>query len=354
MGTGIGSGGRDPGGRRVRRQAAGHRAPDDVHGERGGWGGMAALHLAVRQGAFDAVTALVEGGADINLPSVGNLATPLATAALNGQFDIAKYLLEKGADPNLQEDNGETPLYAVINLQWASKNFFPHPRAHLQQRTGYLELMRALLDKGADPDLRTTRKVWTSNFADYDTSGVDDAGATPFWRAAYAADVAAMKLLLEHGADPTIPTAKTFGRATLENGDERSKGSGPAVPLGGTLDSSAACSRRAWIRGQFGGERASGGRDRHARGSKAPGRAGPCRRQQPGRRWKHAASQCGSSWGQRDDSSTSSRRVLTHTRSTRTGRRPSTWRMGRAHARCHTRTPSLCSKSWGSRTTIAA
>ena len=36
--------------------------------------------------------------------------------------------------------------------------------------------------------------------------GVDEAGATPFWRAAYGADVDAMKLLVSYGADPSLPT----------------------------------------------------------------------------------------------------------------------------------------------------
>jgi ankyrin repeat protein len=43
-------------------------------------------------------------------------------------------------------------------------------------------------------------------------SGVDEIGATPFWRAAYASDVEAMRLLAEHGADPNIPTMKPAGR----------------------------------------------------------------------------------------------------------------------------------------------
>ena len=55
------------------------------------------------------------------------------------------------------------------------------------------------------------RKVWYSQY-DFDQSGVDESGATPFFRAAYAADVEGMKLLVQYGADPFIRTMRTPGR----------------------------------------------------------------------------------------------------------------------------------------------
>src|SRR5262249_12143842 len=42
----------------------------------------------------------------------------------------------------------------------------------------------------------------------HDATWVDTAGATPFWRAAQATDVAAMKMLLAAGADPKIATSE--------------------------------------------------------------------------------------------------------------------------------------------------
>jgi ankyrin repeat protein len=55
------------------------------------------------------------------------------------------------------------------------------------------------------------KKVWYQEY-NFPLLGVDEIGATPFWRAAYAADVDAMKLLVAHGADPNIPTIKPAGR----------------------------------------------------------------------------------------------------------------------------------------------
>jgi ankyrin repeat protein len=200
----------------------------------GHWGGLAPLHLAARQGKLDAVQALVDAGADVNQPGAGDHVTPALIATINGQFDIAKYLLDKGADPNLAQDNGVTPLYAALNCQWSDKALYPQPRAFEQQKTAYLQLMEAFLQKGANVNARLTRKVWYSQY-DFDQSGVDETGATPFFRAAYADDIDAMKLLVKWGADPTIPTLRTPGR--VRTGDavrEAEDVSGiPPVPVGG-------------------------------------------------------------------------------------------------------------------------
>ena len=58
---------------------------------------------------------------------------------------------------------------------WAPRAGYPQPRAHLNQKTGYLDYMKALLDKGADPNARVNKKVWYSNY-NFDQSGVDEIG----------------------------------------------------------------------------------------------------------------------------------------------------------------------------------
>ncbi len=178
----------------------------------GYWGGMSPLHLAARQGHLDVANALLDAGADVNQRAAGDQTTPLLIATINGQFDLAKQLLDRGANPNLaQATNGVTPLYAALGCQWSDKALYPQPRAFEQQKTSYLDLMQALLDKGANANARLTRKVWYSQY-DFDQSGVDETGATPFFRAAYAADVDGMKLLVKYGADPNLRTMRTPGR----------------------------------------------------------------------------------------------------------------------------------------------
>jgi uncharacterized protein len=199
-------------------------------------GGLTALLLAVRQGQLPVVEALLSAGADVNQTSAGDRTTPLLIATINGRFDIANYLLDRGASATVASANGVTPLYAVLNCQWAQKALYPQPRAFEQQHTTYLDLMTALLDKGADPNARVNRKVWYSGY-NSDFSAIDEQGATPFWRAAYASDVEAMKLLVARGADPSIPTARVPGRARagggLSDDDVADVSRLPPVPVGG-------------------------------------------------------------------------------------------------------------------------
>jgi ankyrin repeat protein len=199
-------------------------------------GGHTALMLAARSGFADAVKALVAGGADVNQVSKGDRTSPLLIATINGHFDLAKWLLDQGADPDAASENGVTPLYAALNVTWAPRALYPQPRAFNQQQITYLDFMKALLDKGADPNLRLTKKVWYSEY-NFDLAGVDEAGATPFWRAAFAGDVAAMALLYEHGADPNVSTMRPIGRRALGDAgaarDAKDVSGLPPIPPGG-------------------------------------------------------------------------------------------------------------------------
>jgi len=197
-------------------------------------GGMTPLLLAARQGYAETVGALLDAGVDVNQVSAGDKSSALLVATINGQFDLAKALLDRGADPNLAAENGAAPLYAALNCEWAPKSLYPQPRAYLNQKVSYMDLMGALLDQGANPDARLRKKVWYSGYS-FDLSGVDEIGATPFWRAAYASDVAAMKLLVERGADPNIPSMKGAGRPRTADVDREvtDVSKQPPVPVGG-------------------------------------------------------------------------------------------------------------------------
>ena len=167
-------------------------------------GGLTALHYAARQGHTAAVTALVEAGAGVNRVSASDKTSALLIAITNGHFDIARYLLDHGADPNLSDESGLAPLYATVDAEWAPLGWAPNPITG-QEQTTHFALMEALLAKGADPNLRLTKKLWFRSLT-HDQHWVSTAGATAFWRAAESSDVPVMKLLIAAGADPNIPT----------------------------------------------------------------------------------------------------------------------------------------------------
>ena len=177
-------------------------------------GGMTALHHAARMGYTSAITALLDAGADINKKSAdGN--TPLLVALINGEFDVAMLLVEKGASPNIAGDvYGVTPLWEAVNTRWQPRTRFPQPQEMDYQKSTYLDVMKALLEAGADPDARVKGHPWFMVYSDCGNGncGLSNVtGSTAFWRAAYGTDVEAMKLLVKYGADPNIPTMTSGG-----------------------------------------------------------------------------------------------------------------------------------------------
>jgi ankyrin repeat protein len=167
-------------------------------------GGLTALLVAARDGQRDAVSVLLDAGDDINQTSDTDHATALILALINGHYDLAQFLLEQGANPKLATSDGVAPLFALIDVQWSPHTWYPQP-VTANEHVAYLDLAKELLKRGADPNATIAKRLWFRSFAN-DETWFDVEGSTPFLRAALAGDLAAMQLLVEHGANPNLAT----------------------------------------------------------------------------------------------------------------------------------------------------
>jgi ankyrin repeat protein len=164
---------------------------------RGHW---TAVMYAARQGAVDAARTLAGAGANLDLFDPDGT-TALVLAIINAHYDTAAVLVEAGADANIADTTGMAALYAAADmstLPW----MFGRNAPSTSDKTTCVELMRMLLDHGADPNARLKTVLMQRTHTSGD--GVLGEGSTPFMRAAKSADLPVMKLLIEKGADPLL------------------------------------------------------------------------------------------------------------------------------------------------------
>jgi ankyrin repeat protein len=194
--------------------------------------GTTPLLFAVRKGDAAAVGALLTAGADVKEKRPDG-ATPLLAAVINGHADLVDVLLDKGADPNVEGGSTELTVQGVrarpMELKYrtltnnerdsegvARGNIFGKPLhaaihvanwhisdQYIAVQIDRLRIITSLLAHGADVNGRISMEEPRWSGARYRRHL---AGATPFLLAAKSADVEVMRLLLAHGADPTIGT----------------------------------------------------------------------------------------------------------------------------------------------------
>jgi ankyrin repeat protein len=174
-------------------------------------GGFTALMWAARNGQEAMVRRLVEAGADLNLTN-GDGATAMMLAIVNDRYDMAATLLTLGADAN------DGSLWYAIEMRdaptdWRARDGSRLRPDHPNSLTG-LELIERLLAAGADPNKPFTGQMHNASMC-CDTKGA----GTPFYRAAVAADVDALRLLIAHGADLEWKPAPVEGAPPMPFGD---------------------------------------------------------------------------------------------------------------------------------------
>jgi ankyrin repeat protein len=157
---------------------------------------------AARQGSLGVARVLAEKGADLNLTDPDRT-TALVLAIINSHYDTAALLLAKGADPNLADSTGMSPLYAAVDMNTLGEVYGRPARPQVSGDTSALDLIKLLLKQGANPNAQLkSATLYRAHTPGEPTLGE---GATPLMRAAKNGDAAAMRLLLENGADPALP-----------------------------------------------------------------------------------------------------------------------------------------------------
>jgi len=163
-------------------------------------GNMTALMYSAREGSVAAAGVLADGGASLNLTDPDGT-TALELAIINSHYDTAALLLEKGADPNIADSAGMAALYAAVDMNTLIE-IYGRPSRKTSDRLTALDLIKDLLQHGASPN--ATLKAPALQRAHTPGDRNLGEGATPLMRAARNGDAPAMRVLLEHGADPSM------------------------------------------------------------------------------------------------------------------------------------------------------
>ena len=142
--------------------------------------------------------ALLDAGADIH-QTLPDGTSPLVVAVINAHYDLAVRLLERGADPTASEQ-GWTALHQLVWTRRPNTNRNQHnPSPRQSGRVTDLELVEALVAHGADVNARQTKEP-----RDGYRNILNRVGATPFLLAAKVVDLELMRLLVDLGADPLL------------------------------------------------------------------------------------------------------------------------------------------------------
>ena len=166
-------------------------------------GGLTPLLFAAREGCAECVAALLDGGADPDFANPKNV-TALNIAIDNAHMDAAKVLIEAGANVDKWDWWGRTPLWAAVD-QHAVPSGGRADRL-TPDDTLPVEIIELLLAHGANPDLQL--KLPPPYRSIVDDRGCDSmltTGMTPLLLAAKTFDVGAMRPLLEAGANVDLP-----------------------------------------------------------------------------------------------------------------------------------------------------
>ena len=172
--------------------------------------GFTPLLFAAREGETSVVHSLIKNGASVSeaLPSREAVVTengmssaaqtgmtPLLLAIGSAHFETAALLLELGADPNAAP-LGWAPIHQITWIRKAGQAGSNNPAPQGSGKLGSLEFTRKLVESGADINAKVTKRPPVG------VSDLNMRGGTAFLLAARTADIDLMRLLVDLGADP--------------------------------------------------------------------------------------------------------------------------------------------------------
>ena len=163
-------------------------------------GGWSPLLLAAREDCVRCIDVLAKAGADLNIMDPERH-TSLVIALTNGHFDVAGRLIDLGADLNMQDNVGQTALWAAVDAHTMPDSNRPPP-TEMDDRLTAWDIVSKLVEKGARVDVPLRQRVPYRTKIDRGADGVLGAGTTPLLRAAKTGDAKVVELLLKHGANP--------------------------------------------------------------------------------------------------------------------------------------------------------
>ena len=163
--------------------------------------GFTPLMFAARHGWLDAARVLLDAGADVN-GTLSDGQSVLVVAAANANWELVSYLLDRGADPN-EAEAGWNALHQTVRTRRMNVGFGvpgPIPAGTIDS----IDVIWKMLANGVDVNARMTR----NGMKDGQRNRLNRLGATAFFLAAKITDVEAMRVLVDAGADPMIPSAE--------------------------------------------------------------------------------------------------------------------------------------------------
>jgi ankyrin repeat protein len=217
----------------------------EPRGQYHAYGGLTALLYAAREGCYACVEALIEAGAEVNLPTPEGV-TALMIALDNNHNDVARFLMDHGANPHVWDLYGRTALYIAVNgKNGGGGGGFGGGRGGrgggggpdipaLPSRpavTG-MDIITALLDAGVDPNPQLNMRR-PSNQGGRFSDPLLSTGTTPLVRAVMDNDMEVIQALLEKGANPNIigmGTTPFLLAAGVNPYGGRGGGGGPGSP----------------------------------------------------------------------------------------------------------------------------